>query len=57
MLWNTHIFWNLEGYRIALTKPIRKTIPTSFCDNIVNHEIKDYFLKIFIPCSHIDSNK
>jgi hypothetical protein len=45
-------------YCIALARPKKQAIPTSFCDNIVNHEIK----RIFIPCSlynaiHIDSNK
>jgi hypothetical protein len=51
----------LEGYYIALTKPGRKTIPTSFCNNVVNHETKEFIKKI-IPCSlyharHIDSIK
>jgi hypothetical protein len=35
----------LEGYYITLAKPKRKAIPISFCDNIINHEQKD-FLKI-----------
>jgi hypothetical protein len=30
----------LERYCIALAKPRRKTIPTSFCDNIINCETK-----------------
>jgi hypothetical protein len=54
-------FWNLEGYCIALAKLIRKIIPTSFYDNIINHQIKNCLL-IHIPCSlyhvkHIDPNK
>jgi hypothetical protein len=51
----------LEGYCIALTKPKRQTLPTSFCNNIVKHEKENVF-KILIPCSlydarHIDSKK
>jgi hypothetical protein len=33
----------LEGYCIALANLEGK--PTSFCDNIINHEIKECFLK------------
>jgi hypothetical protein len=28
----------LEGYCITLAKPRKKAIPTSFCNNIINHE-------------------
>jgi hypothetical protein len=37
----------LEGYCIALAKPRRKVIPTSFCDNIVNHETIFKKIKLF----------
>jgi len=47
--------------RIAIPKPRRKAILTSYCDNILNHETKGFINKK-IPCSiyhalHIDSNK
>jgi hypothetical protein len=46
-------FWNLEGYcAIALTKPKKKTLPTSFYNNIVNHEIK-YFLRRYLFNVHL----
>jgi len=35
----------LEGYCIALAKSRRQALPTSFCDNITNHETKECFLK------------
>jgi hypothetical protein len=35
----------LEGYCIALAKPRRQALLASFCDNIVNHETKECFLK------------
>jgi len=35
----------LEQYCIALAKLRRQTIPTSFCDDIINHETKECFLK------------
>jgi hypothetical protein len=43
-------------------KPRKNAIPSSFCNNIVSHETKEFFKKIFIPCSlyhnkHIDSSK
>jgi hypothetical protein len=42
----------LEGYCIALAKPKMKVIPTSFCDNIVNHETK-YFVLRYLFHPHI----
>ncbi len=42
---------NLERYFIALAKPRRKTIHTSFCNNIINHETKDFFKRyLFHVC-------
>jgi len=35
----------LEGYYIALAKPRRQALPTSFCDNIVNHKRKECLKK------------
>jgi hypothetical protein len=35
----------LEGFCITITKLRRKTIVTSYCDNILNHETKGYFFK------------
>jgi len=35
----------LDKYCIALAKPRRKAILVSFCNNIVNHETKECFLK------------
>jgi len=35
----------LEGFCIAIPKPKRKTILASYCNNILNHETKRYFLK------------
>jgi len=32
-----HSSWNLERYCVTLPKPKSNTIPTSYCDNIVNH--------------------
>jgi hypothetical protein len=41
----------LERHYITLAKPRRKAIPTSFCDNIINHETKE-FLKIYLFYAH-----
>jgi hypothetical protein len=46
----------LEGYYIALTKPRRKAIPTSFCNQIVNHETKELFLRYLFHAHHIIPN-
>ncbi len=35
----------MEGYCITLIELRRQTILTSFCNNIGNHETKEYFLK------------
>jgi hypothetical protein len=43
----------LEGYYIALAKHRRKTIPVSFCDNIVNHEKETYFEKYLFHVHYI----
>jgi hypothetical protein len=43
-------------YCIALTKPRRKKIPTSFCDNIVNLETKEFFLKSSFHAHYIMLN-
>jgi hypothetical protein len=32
---------------IALAKPRRQALPASFCDNIVNHERKVFFLNTY----------
>jgi hypothetical protein len=52
----TYILGNLEGYCIALTKPRRKAIPTSFCDNIVNQETKNIFLRYLFHAHYIMPN-
>jgi hypothetical protein len=41
------ITYLLEVYYTILTKPRRQAIPTSFCDNIINHEIKTVFKNIY----------
>jgi hypothetical protein len=46
----------LEGYYIALTKPTRKAIPTSFCDNIINHETKEFFKRYLFHVHYIIPN-
>jgi hypothetical protein len=46
----------LEGYYIGLAKPRRKVIPTSFCDNIVNHETKEVFLRYLFHDHYIMPN-
>jgi hypothetical protein len=46
----------LEGYYITLTKPRRKAIPTSFCNNIVNHETKEVFLIYLFHAHYIVPN-
>jgi hypothetical protein len=43
----------LERYCIALTKPRRKAIPTSFYDNIINHETKECFVKYLFHAYYI----
>jgi hypothetical protein len=43
----------LEGYCIALEKPRRQTLLTSFCDNIVNHEGKDFFKRYLFHVHYI----
>jgi hypothetical protein len=43
----------LERYCIALTKPRRKAIPTSFYDNIINHETKELFLRYLFHAHYI----
>jgi hypothetical protein len=43
----------LEGYYRALTKPRRKTIPTSYWDNIINHETKDFLNKYLFHAHYI----
>jgi hypothetical protein len=35
----------LQGYCIAIPKPRRKVILTSYCNNILNHGKKGYLLK------------
>jgi hypothetical protein len=35
----------LKGYCIALAKPRKQTLFTSFYNNIINHETKECFLK------------
>ncbi len=42
-----HIFWNLKGYCIALAKPRRQALSTSFYNNIVNHETNEFFKNIY----------
>jgi hypothetical protein len=51
--WNTYIIlgyfhspWNLEGYCIALPKPRNNTIPTLYCDNILNHDTNEGIVKL-----------
>jgi hypothetical protein len=46
----------LEGYYIALTKPRKKVVPTSFCDNIVNHETKELKKKYLFHVHYIMPN-
>jgi len=46
----------LEGYCIALAKLKRKTILTSFCDNIVNHETKEFFKSYLFHAHYIMPN-
>jgi hypothetical protein len=37
----------------TLPKPRKKTIPTSFCDNIVNHETKKSFKRYLFHVHYI----
>jgi hypothetical protein len=46
----------LEGYYIALAKPRRKAMPTSFCNQIINHETKELFLRYLFHVHHIIPN-
>ncbi len=46
----------MEGYCITLVKLRRKTIPTSFCNNIVNHETKFFFLRYLFHVHYIMPN-
>jgi hypothetical protein len=46
----------LERYCIALTKPRRQTLLASFCDNIMNHERKECFLKYLIHVHYMMPN-
>jgi hypothetical protein len=48
-----NIYLEFGGYCIALAKPRRKTIPTSFCDNIINHEIKFFFWRYLFQHHYI----
>jgi hypothetical protein len=41
---------------MALTKPKKQAIPTSFCDNIVNHEKKECFFKYLFHVHYIMLN-
>jgi hypothetical protein len=43
----------LDEYCIALAKPKRKAIFTSFCNNIVNHETKECFFKYLFHAHYI----
>jgi hypothetical protein len=43
----------LEGYCIAIPKPKKKAILTSYCDNILNYETKGYFLKYLFHAQYI----
>jgi hypothetical protein len=42
----------LQGYCIAILKPRRKAILPSYCDNMLNHEMKGYFLKHLFPAQY-----
>jgi hypothetical protein len=46
----------LEGYCITLAKPRRQTIATSFCDNIVNHEMKKCLKKYLFHVHYMMPN-
>ncbi len=46
----------MEGYCIALVKLRRKAIPRSFCDNIINHETKEFLLKYLFHAHYIMSD-
>jgi hypothetical protein len=41
-----HSPWNLEGYCIALPKPRRYTIPSPYCDNILNRDTNEGIVKL-----------
>jgi hypothetical protein len=47
----------LESYCIALSKLRRKVIPTTFCDNIINKEAKELFLKYLFHAHYIKLEK
>jgi hypothetical protein len=38
---------------IALAKPRRQALPASFCDNIVNHERKDFKKKYLLHAHYM----
>jgi hypothetical protein len=46
----------LEWYCIPLTKLRRQAIPTSFCDNIINLERKECFLKYLFHVHYMMPN-
>jgi len=41
-----HALWNLEVYCIALPKPKSNTIPTPYCDNILNYGTNEGIVKL-----------
>jgi hypothetical protein len=46
----------LEGYYIPLTKLRRQAIPTSFCNNIVNHGTKECLFKYLFHAHYMKPN-
>jgi hypothetical protein len=42
----------LQGYCIAIAKPRRKVVLASYCNNILNHKTKGYFLKYLFYVQH-----
>jgi len=43
-------------YYIILAKPRRKSIPASFCNNIINYETKEFFKKYLFHVHYIMTN-
>jgi hypothetical protein len=41
-----HSPWNVEGYCITLPKPKKNTIPTPYCENILNHDTNEGIVKL-----------
>jgi hypothetical protein len=41
-----HSPWNVKGYCITLPKPKWNTIPTPYCDNILNHDANEGIVKL-----------